>query len=144
VSVNGNSVRLNYVTQGTYGQNVGSRLYILSPDKTSYEGFDMRNKEFAFTVDTSTLPCGTNGAVYFVEMPLRNPYSSELTSEYGVNYGDAQCAGDIKYVSGKANVGFTKGACSQEYDMWEANSQAMSLALHPCSIQGVHSCDDPL
>jgi len=133
VSVNGNSVRLNYVTQGTYGANYGSRLYVLASDKSSYQGFDMRNKEIAFTVDASNLPCGLNGAVYFTEMPLSNPYSSDLTSAFGVNYGDAQCPHDIKYIQGKANVGAKLGTCSNEYDLWEANSQSQSLALHPCA-----------
>lgn len=139
VSVSGNSVRLNYVTQGPYSVNYGSRLYLMSANQASYQGFDLRGKEISFTVDVSNLPCGLNGAVYFVELPLKNPYSKSLTSSYGVNYGDSQCPSDIKYVSGRANFG-KRGACSNEYDLWEANSKACSLALHPCSIQGVTNC----
>jgi cellulose 1,4-beta-cellobiosidase len=139
VSVSNNAVTLKYVTQGPYGTNVGSRLYIVSPDKKSYEGFDMRNREISFTVDVSKLPCGLNGAVYFSEMPLTNPYSTSLDASFGVNYGDAQCANDIKYVGGTANLD-KRGACSNEYDLWEANSRATSLALHPCSIKGVTPC----
>ena len=30
--------------------------------------FKLLNREFSFEVDVSKLPCGTNGAVYFVEM----------------------------------------------------------------------------
>ena len=30
--------------------------------------FKLKNKEFTFDVDVSELPCGLNGALYFVEM----------------------------------------------------------------------------
>ena len=30
--------------------------------------FKLKNKEFTFDVDVSQLPCGLNGALYFVEM----------------------------------------------------------------------------
>ena len=30
--------------------------------------FRLKNKEFTFDVDVSELPCGMNGALYFVEM----------------------------------------------------------------------------
>ncbi len=140
VSVSGSSARLNYVTQGPYSTNVGSRLYLVAEDKKSYQGFDMRGKEISFTVDASNLPCGLNGAIYFVEMPLTNSYSASLDSSFGINYGDAQCPHDIKYIAGKANFG-SAGACSNEYDIWEANSKSMSLALHPCSSgKGVFKC----
>lgn len=139
VSVSGNTVTLRYVTKGPYGVNAGSRLYVLDSSKTKYVGFDMRNKELSFTVDVSQLPCGTNGAVYFTEMPLSNSYNPALDSSYGVNYGDAQCPKDIKYLQGKANLG-TLGACANEYDIWEANSKATSFALHPCKVTGVTPC----
>jgi len=50
------------------GSNVGSRLYLLGPKGENYEMFNLKNKEFTFDVDVSNLPCGLNGAVYFVEM----------------------------------------------------------------------------
>ena len=33
-----------------------------------YEMFHLLNQEFAFDVDVSNLPCGLNGALYFVAM----------------------------------------------------------------------------
>lgn len=50
------------------GDNTGSRVYMLGEGGENYEKFDLRNKEFAFDVDVSSLPCGVNGALYFVEM----------------------------------------------------------------------------
>jgi len=38
-------------------------------DKYNYKMFKLKNREFTFTVDESSLPCGLNGALYFVEMP---------------------------------------------------------------------------
>jgi cellulose 1,4-beta-cellobiosidase len=136
-SVNGSSIRLNYVSQGDYGPNYGERLYLLDSSGKSYQGFDLRNKEFVFTVDTSNVGCGINGAVYYTEMPLNNPYDNSLDASFGVNYGSAQCDRDIKYIEGNANMNGAMGACSNEIDIWEANSRATSMALHPCSIKGV-------
>lgn len=37
-------------------------------DSNNYEMFILKNQEFTFDVDVSGLPCGVNGALYFVEM----------------------------------------------------------------------------
>ena len=39
------------------------------------------NKEFTFTIDTSNLPCGLNGALYFVEMQQDGGVSEYSTNE---------------------------------------------------------------
>ena len=41
-------------------------FFLFSGDK--YYMFKLLNKEFTFDVDVSQLPCGLNGALYFVEM----------------------------------------------------------------------------
>jgi hypothetical protein len=35
---------------------------------STYLKFKLKNREFTFDTDVSTLPCGLNGALYFVEM----------------------------------------------------------------------------
>jgi cellulose 1,4-beta-cellobiosidase len=62
----GNELQLNFVTRGQYGTNVGSRTYMLNGEE--YEMFQLLGQEFTFTVDVSNLPCGINGALYFVSM----------------------------------------------------------------------------
>ena len=37
-------------------------------DTYDYRLFKLKNREFTFDVDVSNLPCGLNGALYFVEM----------------------------------------------------------------------------
>jgi cellulose 1,4-beta-cellobiosidase len=37
-------------------------------DTHNYEMFMLLNQEFTFDVDVSNMPCGVNGALYFVEM----------------------------------------------------------------------------
>jgi len=37
---------------------------------TKYQVFKLIGNEFTFDVDVSKLPCGLNGALYTVEMPL--------------------------------------------------------------------------
>jgi cellulose 1,4-beta-cellobiosidase len=36
-----------------------------------YEMFNLIGNEFTFDVDLSQLPCGLNGALYFVSMPQK-------------------------------------------------------------------------
>ena len=65
----GHNLTIGFVTRGGSGNNVGSRSYLMAEDDTNYEMFHLNNKEFTVDVDVSTLPCGLNAALYFVEMP---------------------------------------------------------------------------
>ncbi|TYZ66465.1 hypothetical protein PybrP1_010804, partial [[Pythium] brassicae (nom. inval.)] len=67
VTASGSDLSLGLVTRGPYSTNIGSRLYMLEND-TQYKMFKLLNQEFTFDVDVSQLPCGTNGALYFVQM----------------------------------------------------------------------------
>lgn len=58
---------MGFVTQGPYSLNIGSRVFMMD-SSSKYEMFKLLNKEFTVTVDVSNLPCGLNGALYFVEM----------------------------------------------------------------------------
>jgi cellulose 1,4-beta-cellobiosidase len=53
------------------------------------------DKEFTFDVDVSQLPCGLNGALYFVEMVADGGMSqfplNKAGAQYGTGYCDAQC-----------------------------------------------------
>jgi cellulose 1,4-beta-cellobiosidase len=57
---------------------------------TKYQMFNLINKEFTFDVDVSTLPCGLNGALYFVEM----------AADGGLNQGGNKAG--AKYGTGKS------------------------------------------
>jgi cellulose 1,4-beta-cellobiosidase len=139
------------VAHGSYSTNIGSRLYLLKDSKT-YCIFKMNNKEFTFSVNVSMLPCGLNGALYFVEMDADGggaKYSgAKPGAQYGLGYCDAQCPSDIKLVNGEANSDGWKpqvndkkagngkyGTCCSEMDMWEASSQATAVTPH------VHKCN---
>lgn len=87
ITSEGNSLTLSFVTKNTPGgesallkgkgkdgkpateelTNVGSRTYLMETDD-KYQMFYLKNREFSFDVDASNLPCGLNGALYFVEM----------------------------------------------------------------------------
>ena len=71
--------------------------------------FKLKNKEFTFDVDLSTLPCGLNGALYFVSMDKDGGMSeyanNKAGAKYGTGYCDSQCPQDIKFINGL--VGFT-------------------------------------
>lgn len=139
VSVSGNAVTLKYVTDGTYGTNIGSRLYLIAPDGVSYKKFNPLNREVVFDVDVSNAGCGLNGALYTVEVPLKAT-ANEAGPAYGIAYGDAQCPSDIKYVNNKPNIG-KRGACANEFDIWEANSASTAMTTHNCKKPLITACD---
>ncbi|KAI1425461.1 glycoside hydrolase family 7 protein [Xylaria sp. FL1777] len=155
-TTSGNALTLKFVTQGPYSKNIGSRLYLMKDD-TTYQSFKLLGNEFTFDVDVSNLPCGLNGALYFVSMDLdggMSKYSGNTAgAKYGTGYCDSQCPRDLKFIAGKANVaGWTPstndinagvgnmGACCAEMDIWEANSMATAYTPHPCSNSAYHAC----
>ena len=108
ITTSGNSLSLKFVTQGPYSTNIGSRVYLLSEDDTTYEMFNLKNQEFTFDVDMSNLPCGLNGAVYFVEMDQDGGTSEYPTNtagaQFGTGYCDSQCPQDIKFINGQVSL----------------------------------------
>jgi len=145
----GAALTLGYKT----GDNVGSRTYLLE-DESHYKMFKLLNREFTFDVDVSKLPCGLNGALYFVEMSADGG-SSEFAgnnagAKFGTGYCDAQCPHDIKFINGEANTidWNTKsamgkyGSCCAEMDIWEANRRATAFTAHPCSMDGPKRCEN--
>lgn len=106
INAQGDSLTLNFVTETAAGMtNVGSRTYLMN-STDSYYMFNLKNREFTFDVDASNLPCGVNGALYFVEM---NEWGDSDKGEngagarYGTGYCDAQCPHDVKFIEGSAN-----------------------------------------
>ncbi|CAE7370373.1 cbhB, partial [Symbiodinium sp. KB8] len=149
-------VKLNFVT----GSNVGSRLFLLEDDDT-YKLFKLKNREFALDVDSSTVECGMNGAMYFIEMAADGGKGlgyNAAGAKYGTGYCDAQCPHDVKFIGGSANTKDWKphpkdfsntiglghyGACCAEMDIWEANNMATAYTPHPCNIDvpGQYVCE---
>jgi len=156
VHSNGNELKLGFVTHGPYSTNIGSRLFLME-DTHTYKIFKLKNREFTFTADVSNLPCGLNGALYFVSMDAdggSSKYPGDAAgAEYGTGYCDAQCPHDIKFINGEANIlNWTKspddpnsgiglyGTCCSEMDIWESNSFAQAVTPHVCTISGQHRC----
>ncbi|KAH7348657.1 glycoside hydrolase [Rhexocercosporidium sp. MPI-PUGE-AT-0058] len=142
ISTAGNALTLKFVT----GSNVGSRTYLMDSE-TTYKKFELLGQEFTFDVDVSKLPCGLNGALYFVPMAADGGMSTtnKAGAKYGTGYCDAQCPRDMKFVNGSANSeGWVPdsnsansgkgpmGSCCSEMDIWEANSMANALTPHSC------------
>jgi len=117
-------------------------------------------------VGVSNLPCGLNGALYFVQMDadggMSKYPSNKAGAKYGTGYCDAQCPHDMKFINGEANILGWKpspndpnagtgqyGTCCTEMDIWEANSMGSAYTPHPCSVSGQTRCmgtqcgDDP-
>ncbi|CAE6971914.1 CBH1 [Symbiodinium sp. CCMP2592] len=140
----------------------GPRVYMLDgPDK--YKMFRLLNKEFTFDVDLSTLPCGLNAALYFVEMDEFGDRSGSNPggAKYGTGYCDAQCP-HMRFIRGEANlIGWEKllqrenpdgqiiagghegkyGYCCAELDVLEANRDAGVFTSHPCNREKQTICE---
>lgn len=159
ITTSNQEVALKLVTKGPYSTNIGSRIYLLKDDNT-YKLFNLLNQEFAFDVDVSQLPCGLNGALYFVQMDADGGKSKYPTNKagaaYGTGYCDAQCPHDIKFINGEANVNnWTPsptdpnagtgqyGSCCPEMDIWESNSISNAFTSHPCTVSGQTRCTSP-
>jgi cellulose 1,4-beta-cellobiosidase len=104
ISSSDDALTLQFVT----GTNVGSRVYLMASDDTNYQLFKLKNKEFTFDVQTSNLPCGVNGALYFSQMDADGGLSKFPTNKAGAKYGtgycDAQCPHDIKFINAEVLV----------------------------------------
>jgi cellulose 1,4-beta-cellobiosidase len=57
-------------------------------DNTHYQIFNLLNQEFTFTVDVSNLPCGLNGALYFVVMDADGGLSEFPNNKAGATAWD--------------------------------------------------------
>lgn len=154
-TTSGNALTLKFVTQASQ-KNIGSRLYMMKDD-THYELFKVLGQEFTFDVDVSNLPCGLNGALYFVSMDADGGMakfpSNKAGAKYGTGYCDSQCPRDLKFINGQANVEGWKGssndanagvgnhgACCAEMDIWEANSISTAYTPHPCDTDTLSMC----
>jgi len=157
ITSSGTALTLKFVTKSQYSTNIGSRVYLLQDD-SNYRMFNLLNKEFTFTVDLSNLPCGLNGALYFVEMDKDGGMSKYSTNKAGAKYGtgycDAQCPHDLKWINGLSNSDGWKpspndpnsgtgkyGTCCTEMDIWESNSVATAVTPHVCTVAGQTRCE---
>jgi len=144
--VNG-GVQLKYVNEHN---SIGSRLYLMETDDR-YKMLRLKNREVAFDVDVSKLPCGLNGAVYFSEMEADGGLGglNKAGAKYGTGYCDAQCPHDVKFMEGKGNVQDWNvtdttgrfGACCAEMDIWEANAEATAYTVHGCTKPKTYVCE---
>jgi cellulose 1,4-beta-cellobiosidase len=102
-----NSLKLVFVKNGSCLTNIESKIYFLK-DESHYQIFDLKNKEFAFTVDDFNLDCETNGTLYFVSMDEYGWTSifsiKKAETKHGTEYRDTKCSHDIKFINGEANV----------------------------------------
>ena len=108
ITTSGNALTLKFVTNGPYSTNIGSRVYLMDTADSKYQLFNLKNQEFTFDVDMSQLPCGLNGALYFVEMDADGGTSrfsgNKAGAKYGTGYCDTQCPHDIKFINGEVRT----------------------------------------
>lgn len=88
ITTSGNQLNLKFVTSHQHGRTIGSRVYLMEAgSQTKYQTFNLLNNEFTFDVDVSKLPCGLNGALYFVAMEQDGGAASYPSNKAGAKYG---------------------------------------------------------
>jgi len=109
IMANGTTLKLSYG-----GAKLGGpRVYLIEEDGTNKNTmFMLKNQEFTFDVELSTMPCGFNAALYFVGMD-----ANEGGAEDGTKYCDAQAV---------------DGTFCSEMDIMEANTEAQQFTTHAC------------
>lgn len=133
-------LHMSYVTAEN---NIGSRLFLLEGGKSGYRVFHLKNREFTFSIDVSTLECGMNAALYFVEMPAHGGEglgNNNAGAAHGLGYCDARCPHEVLFIQGEANLEGSSGACCVEMDVFEGNKVASSMTAHPCNTAGLAKC----
>ncbi|KEZ43269.1 Exoglucanase 1 [Scedosporium apiospermum] len=157
ITTSGDALTLSFVTEHEYGKNIGARTYLMESD-SKYQMFTLMDNELAFDVDLSAVECGMNSALYLVPMKpdggLSDEPDNEAGAKYGLGYCDAQCARDLKFINGKANIeGWTQsatdensglgnmGSCCAEIDVWESNAHAYAFTPHACEENTYHVCN---
>ena len=113
---------------------------MLNSETQKYQRFKLLNREISVTVDASTLPCGTNGAFYFLEM-------ASSVENYGGGYCDATCPQYLRFVKDHANMPWhgwygSSGACCPDFDVIETNQYMALSTLHGCRVVGEFECLD--
>jgi len=112
IAVGGNNSDALTLTYG--GSQVGGpRVYLIEEAGVNKNFmFKLKNQEFTFDVELSSMPCGFNAALYFVGMS-----ENEGGAERGTDYCDAQAVAGVY--------------CS-EMDIMEANTVAQQYTTHAC------------
>ncbi|CCI10223.1 unnamed protein product [Albugo candida] len=156
VTTKDDELTLRFITPtGPDSYTEGSRLYLLGPEST-YENFMLLNREIAFDIDLSQLPCGMNAAFYFSQMDMdggvnRSGNPNQPGAEVGMGYCDAQSNRDNKFVNGTSNcVGWVPysnslgrgkyGTYCAEFDVFEGNTASNVFTSHPCKKGDYHTC----
>jgi hypothetical protein len=123
ITVGGNSSDALTLEYG--GSDVGGpRVYLIEKDGTNKNFlFMLKNQEFTFDVELSSMPCGFNAALYFVGMP-----ENDGDAESGTKYCDAQAVAGV--------------FCS-EMDIMESNIYAQQYTTHACVDTCGSYSDDP-
>jgi cellulose 1,4-beta-cellobiosidase len=127
---------------------------------TIWYRFNPLNREISFDIDVSSVPCGMVGSISLHDMDL-DGQQSKLPEEnrgrfgpkYGTGYCEATCPRDLHFIDGDANVeGWVpsnvdsnkgtggKGACCAHVEIFSGNSQATSMAAHPCKTSRMTTC----
>ena len=106
INTAGDEMSIKLVVVGQYDTNIGARTYLMADD-THYAQLKLKNRELSFVVDVSGLPCGVNGALYFVDMDADGGASKYPGNKAGAAYGTG-CASRSPRAQASAKAAFLR------------------------------------
>jgi cellulose 1,4-beta-cellobiosidase len=110
LETSGDKVKMNLFTKnGDVVKKASPRIYLYNEDEGGYHYFKLLSQELAFDVDMSKAGCGTNSALYFIEMSQTGDRDemNPAGAKYGTGYCDAQCP----------KLNFVKGRVRKQYQI---------------------------
>jgi cellulose 1,4-beta-cellobiosidase len=76
--------------QWTNPVHTNPRVYLMA-NNTRYQMFSLPGNEIAVDLDLSTVPCGLNAAMYFVEMEADGGTTRFPNNAAGARFGTVRC-----------------------------------------------------
>lgn len=109
VTVKNGNLTLPWLTHFDFSSNVASRLFVLDEgSEDRYKMWKLLNREIAFDVDVSKLPCGMSGNLYLVGMDedggMARFKTNRVGARYGTGYCDASCPKNLRFISGEVSA----------------------------------------
>jgi cellulose 1,4-beta-cellobiosidase len=106
ITTNGNRLTLNLFDRSDNdAKHVSPRVLLFDETAGRYAVFKLFNQEFSFDVDVSKAPCGSNGALYLVEMDSTGHRDAinRAGAKYGTGYCNVQCP-KANFIKGRVSL----------------------------------------
>jgi cellulose 1,4-beta-cellobiosidase len=119
LSTSGDRLTQKFYTYADFSYSVNSRVFLLETEE-KYQTFTLMDNELAFDVDLSTVECGINSGLRFVEMDsdggMAKYPTNKAGAKFGTGYCDSSCPQSIRFIGGKVSASPKYSPATQNTD----------------------------